>query len=297
MIFVRTNSGLSNSRLFFKVDATIYVEGGDSVNIDDVKNGQFSSSSSDVRFWQSLFSYYFPEKKFQFCCVGSKETVKKIANDIKSKKIFNVIVAMDRDFDHINGKKIISENVLYTYGYSWENDSWNDFTILQSFCSLSGSCKNNIENEELLTKNISSSFFFKIRRAVFIDAILSQYNCSLFDRKKPNRYIMIPDNGNPQVNIKQLKKSFDDVRTTLGKPIFKKSNITTNAYYDCFGHLVAEYGYRLLSFLLSRKENLPKIAKEYANGMVVEKFLQALQQGIFATLKNHYSEEFLKIKL
>ncbi len=36
---------------------------------------------------------------------------------------------MDKDFDEPMGNLIKHKNILYTFGYSWENDAWNEDLI------------------------------------------------------------------------------------------------------------------------------------------------------------------------
>jgi len=295
MTFRRTTSGLNNSYLFFGVDAVVYLEGGDSITKQDVENGIFSASTDDIRYWQILFGFYKPEKSYQFCSVGSKETVKSIADEIIQGRVQNVIVAMDRDFDNLNNRTLSHDNIIYTFGYSWENDAWTSEAVLEAYCVLSGSCKTGIHTE----KEVIESFYEKISHdlhgAVYIDAVLSQNNSSLFCRNSYMRYVDIPRSGNPNVKVQEIKKSLTSARKRLGKPIFKKSNFHVMPLVDCFGHLLAEFSYRILQYLLDKVKNLPKIPKSYAISMVVEKFAQLLQDGDLPVLKNHYDVQFAGI--
>lgn len=295
MTFRRTGSGLSNFYLFVDADVVVFVEGGLSITRLDVDNGKFTECSSDIRFWQQLFNIYKPDLKYQFRSIGSKETLKSIAKDIDGGEITRVIVAMDRDFDHINERIISSKNVIYTNGYSWENEAWNEKTILEAFCSLSGASMYNLGNEFETIRKMMDSFSKRVRAAVRIDAILSQYGSSLFDRKKPQRYVVIEKNSHPKVNVDQVKKSLSEARSRNGKPIIRKSDFCIDGLSDCFGHLLAEYTYRLLVYLLETVKKMPKVPKEYAAGMVVEKFGQALKSGVLPELKQYYDREFSRL--
>jgi hypothetical protein len=64
---------------------------------------------------------------------------------------------------------------------------------------------------------------------------------------------------------------------------------------DCFGHLFAEYAYRLLAYLLEKKRNNPKLPKDYAASMIVEKFGQLLGANLLPGLKSHYDAEFSRV--
>lgn len=295
MTFTRTNLGLSNLYLFFKVDAVVFVEGGQSISRDDVEKGNYTSSSSDIRFWQALFNIYRPKETYQFRAIGSKENVKSIANKINNGELTHVIATMDRDLDHINNRIIVSKNVIYTYGYSWENDCWCLNTILLAYCSLSGCCKNQLKEQRLFLEKSLKDFSESLRRMVYIDMILSQHNSSLFDRDKHLRYISEDTNGCPKINITELKKSIGIVRNNHPRPITKKTNFNLDVINDCFGHLFADFSYKLLTYLLRLNRNLPKIPKEYATGAVVQEFIQLFKKIEPNNLRAHYDSAFLNI--
>lgn len=295
MSFRRTESGLSNSYLFFGVDVVVYIEGGNSLRREEVDNGIYTASSSDIRFWQTLFEIYRPNKKCKFCSIGSKETVKSIAIDIMEKRVENVIVAMDRDFDHINGRLINTENVIYTLGYSWENDAWRRLPLTEAFCALSGSCKAQIPDEEEIIDNYFQECSSELRHAVRIDAVLSQHGNSFFNRDSYMRYVQIEKSGMPKIDREQIRKSLIDYRNKVSSPIIRKSQFLLSTLVDCFGHLFAEYAYRILVFLLEKVKKQPKIPKDYATSMVVEKFGQLLINGFLPDLKQHYDSEFVRI--
>ncbi len=297
MIFRRTRSGLSNFRLFVGSDAVVFLEGGVSFSREEIEKGFFASTSEDIRFWQSLFEIYLPNKNLQFRSIGSKETIKSIALDIETGDVTNVVVAMDRDFDHLLNRKIASKNVLYTYGYSWENDVWNESTLLAAFCSLIGHSKADAADEHNIIKAYLNKFYCKLNRAVKIDALLIQNNDSLFIRSNANFYIAIERNGAPSINCSQLRKSLSDARTRNHRPVVNEFGYETNAFNDCFGHLLASYFYRVLAYLIEKIHKQPKLPKSYANSTAVLMFANLLKSGSFPDISKHYSDEFARVSL
>lgn len=295
MTFRRTTSGLNNSYLFYGVDAVVYLEGGDSLRKKEVENGIFSASTDDIRYWQSLFGLFRPNTNYQFCSVGSKETVKSIAEDIVEGRIQNVIVAMDRDFDHINNRVLVHQNIIYTFGYSWENDAWAPDVVLEAYCLMSGSCKTGIQAERELIEQYFKECSLNLRGAVRIDAVLSQVESSLFRRDSYMRYVNISRSGYPCVNRQEIKNSLTLARDNMGKPIISNSKFQVSPHIDCFGHLYAEFAYRILKYLLEKVKNLPKVPKKYAISMVVEKFVQSLRDGYLPELRDHYEVEFARV--
>lgn len=295
MTFRRTNSGLNNLYLFYGVDAVVYLEGGNSLTREDVDNGLYSNSTADIRYWQALFSFYRPGKRFQFCSIGSKQTVKSIADDVIRQNIKNIIVAMDRDFDNINATLTFNQNVIFTRGYSWENDAWRPEAVLEAYCIMSGSCKTEIQGETKTLLNYFDKCAYNLRGAVRADAVLSQNGSSLFCRDSYMRYIHISPVGYPDVNVGEIRKSLATARRREGKGVFSKTHFHTSPFIDCFGHLFAEYGYRILKYLLERVKKLPKIPKDYANALVVEKFVQLIANRLLPELKDHYDMEFARV--
>jgi len=123
--FKRTDSGLSNMHLFVKVDAIIYVEGGEtSYSLEDIKSGKYNKSSVDITFWRALFHYFLPGKKYHFRAVGSKSSLLELKELISKNLISNVYIAMDSDFDRHQNSRRKKKGIFCTHGYSWENDVW-----------------------------------------------------------------------------------------------------------------------------------------------------------------------------
>ena len=112
MTFERTKSGQQNRAAFLGVDYVCYVEGG----------GGSSDFSDDVVFWRTILDVLRPDLKIHFLARGGKPQLETRARDIIARDIGHALVAMDSDFDKLLGDKINDRRVLYTHGYSWEND-------------------------------------------------------------------------------------------------------------------------------------------------------------------------------
>lgn len=48
-------------------------------------------------------------------------------------------------------------------------------------------------------------------------------------------------------------------------------------------------------YLLEREKHRPKVPKNYAISMVVEKFVQLLGNGYLPELRNHYDAQFARV--
>jgi hypothetical protein len=111
-MFERTKSGLQNKKLFFGVDYVCYVEGG----------GGRRDAAPDVTFWNTVLSVLRPDLNVKISPRGGKPILQRIATHIVEQNVQDTLVAMDSDYDDFRSLKYQDRRVLYTFGYSWEND-------------------------------------------------------------------------------------------------------------------------------------------------------------------------------
>lgn len=127
MIFERTRSGQINRAAFHGVEYTCYVEGG----------GGISDYSEDVLFWSTVFETLRPDKRVHCVARGGKAQLESRARSLITQNIQNTLVAMDSDYDDLLGAKIDDPRVLYTFGYSWENDAFSSNALVQIYARRS----------------------------------------------------------------------------------------------------------------------------------------------------------------
>ncbi|MEL7341062.1 MAG: hypothetical protein AAGM67_11285, partial [Bacteroidota bacterium] len=94
-MFTRTERGLSNEHLFYGVEFIVYCEG-------ETVEGE--SSSLDEVFWTAVFSNNGRAVKCK--SFGGKDALVALATKVSEGEIENVVVAMDRDYDHLTGNVI-----------------------------------------------------------------------------------------------------------------------------------------------------------------------------------------------
>jgi hypothetical protein len=92
----------------------------------DIESGAGEPATLDSAFWLALFRAIVQERSVEVRSVGNKLTVAAIARLVAAGGVNRVVVAMDRDFDSRRSRTISHPNVLYTFGYSWENDVFNE---------------------------------------------------------------------------------------------------------------------------------------------------------------------------
>ncbi|MGL4374238.1 MAG: hypothetical protein ACRCS6_10665, partial [Turicibacter sp.] len=118
--FSRTSGGMSAEHLFKDVEYIICIEGkSDASDIEKIY---------DYRFYHGLLSALF-DKPFQIKVKGCKQELLAIAQQLERDDVKNHIVIVDRDHDdiinHITPITICRGVIMFTHGYSWENDFWS----------------------------------------------------------------------------------------------------------------------------------------------------------------------------
>jgi len=119
--FIRSVSGLMNFRRFIKCNFIVYCEGGSqNISLSDALSGVYNESAEDRSFWDALFRAV-GFRDIHLKPLGSAGHVIDIADFIITNNISGTLAVMDRDFP--GKKRMFSDyRVLYSFGYSWEND-------------------------------------------------------------------------------------------------------------------------------------------------------------------------------
>jgi hypothetical protein len=129
--FTRTVSGLLNFRRFIKSSYVIFCEGGSrNIPVIDALTGDANLAAEDRTFWEALFRA-IGFQDIHLKPLGSARHVLDVADFIIANDIPGNLAVLDRDFP---GKKrlILDHRVLYSYGYSWENDAVTSGTVSTS---------------------------------------------------------------------------------------------------------------------------------------------------------------------
>ncbi|MDF3079166.1 MAG: hypothetical protein K0S09_3055 [Sphingobacteriaceae bacterium] len=287
--FRRTNSGLNNQHLFYDVDLIVFLEGGKtSYNKTQVYAGNYSKETEDIIFWKNIFSKFKSGKKIKFKSVGSKTTIKEIAVDIIDGKITTVMVAMDNEFDEILNQRINHPNVYYTYGYSWENDVWNQNVIKSVIEELTAIKIDNSDIEANMTEFVS-----KIKLAVYSDAYLSKYNSSFFPRQTGYMFcvecnpIDLPSIKDAEIEKKIVEKGITKRKATL---FGNRYSIDTLKF--CFGHFLSDYSCQLITHYIKKRHSLSNIPRDIIYRMGIKKYFEKHFDN--GAIYDFYEQQFKK---
>ena len=285
--FLRSSSGLNNIHLFHNVDFVVYLEGGKfSFTKEEALSGRHSAETEDVIFWKHLFNKFTVGASFKFKSIGSKKTIKEISDDILAGILNTVYVAMDNEFDELLNNRIIHQNIFYTYGYSWENDVWND-EIIKSIISDLTAVK--IEHNDI--ENNFNNFLKDLKLAVLADGYLFKKQLSFFPRKKGQMsFVDCKPRDLPSIKKNEVynKLTFLNLKKNTLYAFGRKHSITTHKF--CYGHLLAEYCCQLIMHYLKNRHNLTQISKDIIFRICLSKFFEvSLLNG---PLYDYYSNQF-----
>jgi Protein of unknown function (DUF4435) len=181
LTFERSRLGQKNRALFYDVEAIIYVEGG--------RQTGGPEEAFDIAFWQVFFAEFFPGKSFRLIAKGSKLNIEKLLENQNSEIIENIYFAMDRDYDEILGRLILRKDILYTHGYSFENDIFTPEAIAEIFyffCPLSRA------DTDIFPQINSwySSFLSRLRWPHFTDLFARIREVTGLDREACRKYFV-----------------------------------------------------------------------------------------------------------
>ena len=291
MIFRRTKNGLSNLKLFFGVDVVVYVEGGcRTISLEELSAGLGHKKTDDTTFWGAMFDYFRPKTSVHILSVGSKTTLLEIADLIKTAQVSNVYVAMDRDYDNYTGRLIVVPGVIYTKGYSFENDIWNSVTVLHIFRSL---CPHERGNEMLLFQidEAYKQFHKDIRRAIRANVALAAHDQALVFGDPAESFVVNQKKSVPQFNLDRFKQRLRD-RAQNCKCFCPVPPTELNNHDDCHGKVAAVIGYRILLYVLSLYADSIILPKPFAKGLAITHFERCLRNGDCEEYLSHYTPQF-----
>ena len=255
-MFTRSNWGITNRARFTEARYTVYVEGG---------GGNPGQGSDDVIFWKAVFARLRPDLAITLKPFGGKPQLESIARKVALGEVQNTIVAMDADFDELLGKKIMSSNVIYSYGYSWEND-------VLIFSSVETALERLIKADSLpvhVWTAVESAYrecLGRLLKFVNVDLYLRILKTSLFPRISSGRFIgQIAQTGEPIIDLGPLRSCC--IQTILTIPRSERTSKPVASIIDAQVHLqghtlmflarkVIAYGLKLSGRNLNLTEDL-----------------------------------------
>jgi Protein of unknown function (DUF4435) len=197
-MFTRTNLGLGNEHLFYGVEFVVYCEG-------ETIEGE--ASSLDEVFWTRVFQSMGRNARCK--SIGSKSHLLQLAQKVASDEVPNIVVTMDRDYDHLLNQIIDHPRVLYTYGYSWESDVVSNFDFdvaISIFATIADAADARIAYQEYFERQSK-----RLRRAFALDFKYITHAEKLFDRGKPLSIVVFGGSNPPELRVQPLLQKAKEI--------------------------------------------------------------------------------------
>lgn len=285
MTFTRTDSGLSNFSMFFDAELTIYTEGGDGGD-----NGNKNTQSSiDTIFWKSVFAKYAPNKRIKLKPMGSKTCVLPYAQKIAKGEILNSIATLDRDYDHQKGIAFQHSRIIYSHGYSWENDAWRKGIIKSYIEEIHPKGELNEVQSEIL-ENSFKEFEKNILRLVFVDIACSINGIKGVPREKTDQYI---NKAGKHISISKeaCNRTITKIFQEKDGKALSKVHLKICPLSDCYGKIVGSFGYFVLKELLTKTSSIQTLPKDVANQIIALHFKNARISEYEPDINSYYEKK------
>lgn len=271
MAFTRTTSGLSNLALFHGVDLVVYTEGGScAYTFDEIMSGGGSKSSVDIKFWAGVFEKNDFDKKIEFKALGSKSSADKICRKIVGDGLSNVVVTRDSDLDDFLGGKFESPFILYTRGYSWENDVYDKDLIEKQIESL---VMRQALTEEYLNIIVESydNFYLDASRLLRLELIFRKNGIRLITELKGERFI----NGKskPRIKFDQVRVVVSKKKDSIGRPVnLSEFNLNCCPIRYCYGKLQEALAMSVINYIVGVRERGKSLPKDFLVASMIERY-------------------------
>ena len=273
MTFIRSDAGLSNLKIFKRVDYVVFTEGGsgETISLKKALKGVYHKNSDDIQFWKPIFEKFRGGSKYSFRALGSKNTAKQIANLVTAGKVTGVCVCMDRDFDHLYNQQIIHANVLYTRGYSWENELFATPVISRAFHTIDRSGASTSLVKKTLRKVISV-FLQELRHFVRADLVLCAAGTPLFRRTSAAAsFRRRAAKQSPRIDTRGLRKRLNYLHKNCRGFRLIRTNIRLVPERDCFGKILLHSANHSIDLMLEERGQ-PKLNHHHTTTFLIRAF-------------------------
>jgi hypothetical protein len=287
-MFSRTNSGISSLHNFFGVDFLIYSEGGEGSQEETGELNQCPWSIDSV-FWRSVFSRFLPQTKIKIKSLGSKDSVRPYAEKVSKNLIENTIVVLDRDYDPYRGETIEHPRVIYTHGYSWENDACRPEFLISVLSSIHPDGRiPEADIDEINSRY--QAFLRKINRLVYIDLLCGIVKIEGVDRKNYWSMIDISNKQEPKVKRDKFIKLIASIKERRSCALRYAGTTKILPDSDCYGKILAMFYYSTFCEYYRKITNQKSIPRHFSDIKIAEALHMTDLQHYPPAIRNHYEK-------
>jgi hypothetical protein len=271
MAFTRTSSGLSNLAQFHGVEVIVYTEGGEnSHTFEDVIEGKYNRSSVDIKFWAAIFFKHDFNRVTEFRALGSKSVTNKICEMIENGSVRNIIVARDSDLDDFIGEKYSSPFILYTRGYSWENDVYEKELVKQQIHALLMRAELD-ENYIQIIDDSYRHFKSNLGRLLKLELICRKHGKKFITSMNGERFI--DGRTLPKLKNSQVRQLLREYRDGIQKPVYLHDvDLSKCPFRYCYGKLQEALAQSIISYVVGRLEGRKSVNKESIIMAMIERY-------------------------
>lgn len=266
-MFTRSTDGLNNLHIFWEADYIAYAEGGD---LDDRDPRPIENSgTNDEAFWDGLFRALRPDLKVKVFLYGSATNLEPIANRVREGELTGIIVCMDSDYREYTGSKIFDARVIYTHGYSWENDVLNWEELRRIALDSYPWSPEQLGYEERHAK-LMRNFGAIGKRLAKLDITYAAAGSGIKLRRQLNHLVRIDADGYPALCRKTIIERLRELRGTVS-PV--NLDLASISFWTAFhGHTIEYIICEWLHRSFPRPKRRPSIRKDQLMLRLIRRF-------------------------
>ena len=279
-IFERSPEGQANRNLFLGTDLIVYTEGGD--------GGENDVEAFDILYWRQLFDLYLPSVKVRFLPKGNQRSVLEVASTFLGTDAVGVCAAIDADYDRINAELLEDPRVIYTFGYSIENDCLIPESILRAFYILCPRCPAELDISDELA-DLISEFQKAVRWLALGDYLGVQSGRGAIQRWACGRYFSNRAYGSrPQFNaamaLRDVRAASERERNEARFP----AEFSFDVLRYVVGHLYWEFAFKALCFFHARFSKRTRLNRDATFSVCVQSFINHLRANTTSQIAAYY---------
>lgn len=220
--------------------------------------------------------------------MGSKTTLRSIANDLTVGNIETVLVCLDSDYDHLLGRAIDCPLVVYTHGYSWENDVVGTCSIEAVFRLLLPADERTDQLLLNLNRKIAVTKRQLLRWCEVDIALIGRGKGGLFVRSGP---LALFDNvrTQPQINMGRLRSRLAVLGYKRSPPRRVLCSDGDSLRHGC-GKMVAQLIYGVTVGLAKSRDSKLQVPLDMFLRLCIAETFRTMSDGRQAALAAHFGK-------